>query len=337
MNTHTAEEIKAGLNIKTSIIQRLKRIFYIFSSSITHPLIKGSKILYFFNFLVKFIKLHIERNFLKKKDLIIPWINDAKFILRKTDVPLLYNVYWGVSEYPDMIFLAHCLKENNMFIDCGANVGTYSIIASKVVGANSITFEPNPHTITKLNQNIELNNLEKKVDIRKVALSDKIGNLYFSNYGDTDDVLNRVSLNQSSSSTNILVKSSTLDDEINIKEDFILKIDVEGYENKLIKGAKKLLANENLLALIIEVNHKIDDYEEENREDLHNILSNYGLIPINYDPFKRIVSRKIKDFTNLKANNLSPNTIYIKNFEEVNNLVKDAKKIKIHNSFCQEL
>ena len=329
--------MNTNVKTKTSIYKKLKRIFYIFNSSITHPLIKGSKILYFFNFLFKFVKLHIKRNFLKKKDLVIPWINDAKFILYKSDVPLLYNVYWGVSEYPDMIFLAHCLRENNIFIDCGANVGTYSIIASKVAGANSITFEPNPNTIIKLNRNIELNNLEKKIDVRKIALSDKIGNLYFSNYGDTDDVLNRVSLNQSSSSANILIKSSTLDDEINIKEDFILKMDVEGYESKLIKGAKKLLANENLLALIVEINQMIDDYGEENREDLHNIILSYGLTPINYDPFNRIVSRKIKDLTNLNKINNSPNIIYIKNFEKVNNLIKDAKKIKIHNSVCRDL
>ena len=329
--------MNTNVKTKTSIYKKLKRIFYIFNSSITHPLIKGSKILYFFNFLFKFVKLHIKRNFLKKKDLVIPWINDAKFILHKSDVPLLYNVYWGISEYPDMIFLAHCLRENNIFIDCGANVGTYSIIASKVAGANSITFEPNPNTIIKLNRNIELNNLEKKIDVRKIALSDKIGNLYFSNYGDTDDVLNRVSLNQSSSSANILIKSSTLDDEINIKEDFILKMDVEGYESKLIKGAKKLLANENLLALIIEINQMIDDYGEENREDLHNIILSYGLTPINYDPFNRIVSRKIKDLTNLNKINNSPNIIYIKNFEKVNNLIKDAKKIKIHNSVCRDL
>ena len=69
-------------------------------------------------------------------------------------MPLLWNVYWGVAEYPDMIFLAHCLKKDNLFIDCGANVGTYSIIASRVVGANTIAFEPSPKTVIKLKQKI---------------------------------------------------------------------------------------------------------------------------------------------------------------------------------------
>ena len=59
--------MNTNVKTKTSIYKKLKRIFYIFNSSITHPLIKGSKILYFFNFLFRFVKLHIKRNFLKKK------------------------------------------------------------------------------------------------------------------------------------------------------------------------------------------------------------------------------------------------------------------------------
>lgn len=323
--------MNAKIKNNPAVISRIKRILYIFTSSITHPLIKKSRVLYFFIFLFRFINFHIKRKS-KKSYLIIPWINDAKLILYKNDVPLLWNFYWGITEYPDMIFLAHCLKKNNFFIDCGANVGTYSIIASKVVGAKSIAFEPSAETQTKLNRNIELNNIDEKVDVRKVVLSDKIEKLYFTNYGSTDDVLNKVSLNQTNTNDNILINTSTLDNEINISEDFILKIDVEGYEAKLINGAKKILDNKNLVALIIEVNQMISDYGRENREDLHNKITSYGFIPVDYDPFKRLISKKIKNIYSIDDQDFSPNTIYIKDFKKVCNLVKDATEIKIHNS-----
>ena len=313
------------------LINRFKRVFNIFKSSLGHPLNKNSKILFFFYFLFKFIKLHFQRRS-TKEDLIVPWINSSKFILFRTDLPLLWNVYWGVAEYPDMIFLAHCLKKDNLFIDCGANVGTYSIIASKVVGANTIAFEPSPKTVIKLKQNIKINNIEEKIDIRAKILSDKKGTLYFSNFGGDKSVLNKVEQNQSSSEQNIMLPSNTLDDEVDINNDFILKIDVEGYEAKLIRGAKKILENEKLVALIIETNQMIEDYEGESREDLHNLITSYGLKPIDYDPFKRSISIKTKYIFDATSNkkNVSPNTIYIKNIDKIKNLVKNADKIKIH-------
>ena len=200
------------------------------------------------------------------------------------------------------------------------------------MGAKSIAFEPSAETQTKLNRNIELNNIDEKVDVRKVVLSDKIEKLYFTNYGSTDDVLNKVSLNQTNTNDNILINTSTLDNEINISEDFILKIDVEGYEAKLINGAKKILDNKNLVALIIEVNQMISDYGRENREDLHNKITSYGFIPVDYDPFKGLISKKIKNIYSIDDQDFSPNTIYIKDFKKVCNLVKDATEIKIHNS-----
>ena len=51
----------------------------------------------------------------------------------------------------------------------------------------------------------------------------------------------------------------------------------------------------------------------------------------------RGISNYIENLININEDNNSPNTIYIKNFEKVNNLVKDAKKIKIHNSVCRDL
>ena len=48
-------------------------------------------------------------------------------------------------------------------MDIGANVGTYTILAGKVVGAKVMSFEPIPATFDALCKNIKLNNLEKRI------------------------------------------------------------------------------------------------------------------------------------------------------------------------------
>ena len=48
-----------------------------------------------------------------------------------------FNYYLGLAEYEEMAFLIHALKKDDVFVDCGANLGLYTILASKVIGANS--------------------------------------------------------------------------------------------------------------------------------------------------------------------------------------------------------
>ncbi len=56
-----------------------------------------------------------------------------------------------------MSFVLHFLRNTDLFIDVGANLGAYSILASSVSGARTIAFEPVPHTFQLLKNNIALN------------------------------------------------------------------------------------------------------------------------------------------------------------------------------------
>ena len=62
----------------------------------------------------------------------------------------------GLTELPEMMFLLHFLRPEDLFIDVGANVGAYTVLASAVVGAESIAIEPVPKTFQRLMDNIHL-------------------------------------------------------------------------------------------------------------------------------------------------------------------------------------
>lgn len=57
----------------------------------------------------------------------------------------------------------HFLRPGDLFLDIGANVGTYTVLASGVCGGKIMAFEPDPRTLRHLQRNIELNQLENLV------------------------------------------------------------------------------------------------------------------------------------------------------------------------------
>ena len=80
----------------------------------------------------------------------LPWVDDLILPLRKGDTGLSGNYYVGLHEFRDMAFASHLLRKGDLFVDIGANLGSYSLIASGVCGARSIAFEPVPCTYDRL-------------------------------------------------------------------------------------------------------------------------------------------------------------------------------------------
>src|SRR3984893_15374669 len=72
-----------------------------------------------------------------------PWIGGQSGMTGATG-----NVYVGLHEFADMMFLLHFLRERDLFLDIGANVGTYTVLASGVCRA--IELETITPTIEKI-------------------------------------------------------------------------------------------------------------------------------------------------------------------------------------------
>jgi len=99
-----------------------------------------------------------------------------------------------------------------------------------------------------------------------------------------------------------------------------VKIDVEGYEKFVLEGGTNFFSNDNVVALIIELNGSGASFGVED-SDVHKLIISFGFQPVSYDPF----SRKILSLENYDEGG---NTIYVKD-------VKDAQhRVSTSPSFC---
>ena len=141
-------------------------------------------------------------------------------------------------------------NRRNTLLDVGANIGTIGIFGvSRGYFDKCIAFEPEPNNFKLLQQNVLLNNLEKKFELRNVALSNQgDGTLDFElsedNYGD-----HRVRFHNQPGKYKecdrkvIPVSVNTLDSilvDVNI-DDCFLFMDTQGFEGHVLSGAKNLI------------------------------------------------------------------------------------------------
>jgi FkbM family methyltransferase len=153
-------------------------------------------------------------------------------------------------EAPFLNLLARLYQPGKLIIDGGANIGNHSIFFAGVMGAPVIAFEPQPHNFTFLLSNVCLNHLQNKIDVRRTAIGDRVGQVELAqaisnNYGTfTSDM----SLVQGGEDPGDGVKKfevniSPLDDEL---ANFchmvsIIKLDLEGMELSALLGAKQII------------------------------------------------------------------------------------------------
>lgn len=215
--------------------------------------------------------------------MIVPFIDQTKLHLHKNEHAALGNWYYGLSEFEMMSFLLHFLRPGDCFIDVGANIGSYSILAAGVNQAQSIAIEPVPNTFERLNQNVELNALNQYLKSLNIGLSDQAGILHFTTKNGQQ---NHVIKDAGSSTFAAVIKVSTLD---LIAVDYpptLLKIDVEGYETAIIQGGNETLQNPKLKAVIMETMGLGIRYGFDEKA-LHHKMRGFGFEAFAYDPFGR--------------------------------------------------
>ena len=252
-----------------------------------------------------------------KTNIICNGIEGMKFVISKGDSGLVGNVYFGVYEVNESMFMLHFLRDHDTFLDIGANIGHYSILASGLTNAKSISVEPIPSTIKKFQKQIDINNLNDKITPMNIGLSDKISNLYFSS--DNKDMNHIVNSEYPNA---IKIPVSTMDNICQNKNISIIKIDVEGYEKFVLQGGEKTLNNPNLKTIIVELNNSGSRYGINDLE-VYNKLLTFGFLPYEYLPLTR-------EILQLESYNKKQfNTIFIRDLEYVKNRIRESKKYKV--------
>jgi len=281
-----------------------------------HPLSKNR-----FAVLKKFIAWQISNRLVNEKRL-FDWIDDARLLSGKGETGLTGSYYVGLHEYEEMGFLLHYLKPDNVFVDVGANAGVYTVLASKVMGCKSVSFEPIPDTFQRMVDQIHLNQISHEVNAFNKGVGSKTQTLSFTTENDST---NKVSLDIEVEST-IEVEVTSLDLVLCDGSSYVLKIDVEGFEMEVLKGAEKLLVSGRVEAIIIELNNSgaMFGYKDEEISDL---LMSYGYCPVQYNPENRTL-------TKLNGKNYNAqNTIYIKDYDQASKRVTSARAHTVHSAF----
>ena len=279
---------------------------------LSHPLNKNRKLKALLTFFKRGLMIRLHRH-----AIVYPFIENTFLVVDKGMSSAELQIYTSLYDTNEMVFLMHYLRPEDTFVDIGANVGVYSVLASGTTGAKSLSFEPIPSTFASLKRNINYNNLQDKTELYNFGVGDKEETLVFSN---SLDAINHVitDSNYSGSVTEIPVKP--LDQLMENYSPNFLKIDVEGFEANVINGAVETLKRSELRVIIMETNGLSDQYEF-GQNYIHNKLLALGFTPNNYFPFERSIVPI--------ATPNPQNTIYIRDLAFVENRVKTARKIKL--------
>lgn len=172
-----------------------------------------------------------------------------------------FSEFWGgktlIPPPAEARFVKHSVDQPGAVIDVGANVGFFALLVSRWAQTREIhAFEPSPKNYRKLCENVELNVAQGCVHTHPLALSDHEGLLSFL-ADERNPTRNRAIVAPNPElEGSTTVNATTLDQfafDQQIGEIALLKIDVEGYEPNVLRGAAKLLKEKRCRAGLIEL------------------------------------------------------------------------------------
>jgi len=211
--------------------------------------------------------------------------NEVRFKLHTPNRICAYRYSSFSEKEPEMLEWIEEYGGKGALYDIGANIGIYSLYYAKTQPGTVYCFEPSVFNIRQLAKNVSLNSLSDKIIMISNPLSDKTGvskfinsnideggalNAFGVDYGyDGNPIHNHIEYNVIGFSLDDLLKSRI------IKEPpTLIKIDVDGIEHLILKGALKTLSEQTCKSVYIEVN---EDFDKQ-RLNVCKILEATGFI-----------------------------------------------------------
>lgn len=272
-----------------------------------HPLSKNSK----FKSVCRLVWWQFISN-LKPNPIRLQWIEDSFLVVKKGMTGATGNLYCGLHEFHDMALLLHYFCEGpGLFLDIGANVGSYTILASKVGMAKTICVEPVKNTMDALLANIEANRISERVEIHQVVLSGKMGKTWFSTDRDTTNtVVSELYVGQKET-----IEVKTVDAILGHRFADFWKIDVEGHEEAVLSGARAALNRPEVEVILM----------EGETPAIKQVMISNSFQKAKYDAFTRTVS-----FLRSGESSSGSNNLWVRNPEKITARCRKARPINIH-------
>jgi len=261
---------------------------------------------------------------LHKSSFIVKWVDTSRLVMEKGLVGATGNHYFGLHEFEDMSFLLHFLSKDDLFVDIGSNVGSYTVLAGAVREARVIAVEPIPETYRRLMDNININGISNRTHAVNIGLGAEDGMLKFSNGLDAENHV--INFDQFDLTNSIDIPVRRLDDLLVNERPVMIKLDVEGFESEVIRGGGRVFASPQLQALIIELNGSglRYGYDENNIRDQ---LEKFGFNLCKYDPYSRLL--RLIDRNELPTNN----SLYVRDLKKIQSRLSNASRFHVLNQY----
>ncbi len=243
----------------------------------------------------------------------VKFVGTTRLWARRGETGVTGNIYVGLHEFADMAFVAHALRPGDLFLDVGANAGSYTVLAGAVAGAEVIAVEPVPETAARLRANIVLNGIGERVRVVEAALGAEPGEVFVSTGRDTT---NRI-VADAGDGPAVRVPLTTIDRLCADHPPFLVKIDVEGFDAEVTAGARKVLADRRVAAVIVETDAGLNGPDSSAGQ-----LIDLGFDPAVYEPFARRLS---SGSTGCRSGNV----LFVRDFDLVRARLADAPAIEV--------
>ena len=164
-------------------------------------------------------------------------------VMNGADHILIDAKYRGLGEVYEPDVWRHLMsnvKPGDVIADVGAHIGLYTVALAKRVGPHGrvVAFEPDKKTLSDLRRHIQLNQVATVAEAVGAAVAACDGQIGFTCDQDTQ---NRIALERTPVDSN--VPAVRLDSFFKRGQLDILKVDVEGFEEDVLKGGEELLSD----------------------------------------------------------------------------------------------
>jgi len=249
---------------------------------------------------------------------VVRFVDDTRLVASRRMTGLTGNIYFGLHEFESMAFALHLLRKNDLFVDVGANAGSYSILAAGVKASRVIAVEPDEQARASLTANIVENRIESLVSVVPKLVGSIEGEMRFSfGLDTTNHVLEADEIERGVTGRSCAV--TTLDKMLDGQLPTLIKIDVEGQELHALEGCTVTLSHPGLLAIIAELS-------DTSFQPFSRRLSNAGFTAIRYDALNRRIL-PVDQAT-------SGNTLFVRESAVVSDRLLEAPRLRIHPLSC---
>jgi FkbM family methyltransferase len=220
------------------LLEIAQRLLYPISALWNEESNRGERVRRFFNFVGWQLWKRIVR-----RPVTVSLFNKKRFVAYPDCQVSSAILYTHIPNSRNILFLRKHISGGTL-IDVGANVGSVSLMLADKID-HAILFEPNSLAASRARENLAQNGLD--FEVYEFALSDKTGEVLFESQGGPDTVGRIVAAATSNSQArNAIVPCITFDDFLRQYgyphfPVSVIKIDVEGHENSVLRGMRQFL------------------------------------------------------------------------------------------------